>query len=576
MKKILKIVLCLALSVSICIPAFAQTSEGILNGAGAGVGAGHGSPSLGEGEGSLDSGSQPGAGNSVTGAVAVVPDGTKTYSATDTIKSGVFAGPIDLSGMTGENAETAVKQYVSNLSKANVNLKVGNDNSVTVTAGELGLTWNNEEIVNEAMGLGKSGNIIKRFKDISDLKRTNKVFPIETTIDDNVVKKILQEKCSVFDSPAEDSTLTRENGAFNVVGGQNGTKLNVDSSAELIENYFANGFSGSDVQLDMVVETDYPRGDAETLSKVKDVLGTFTTKFTSSGKDRVTNVSNGCSLVNGRTVYPGEQISVLSCITPFTEENGYALAGSYLNGVVVESFGGGICQVSTTLYQAVLRAELQVDERHNHSMVVNYVDHSGDAAIAESSGKDFKFTNNSEYPIYIEGYTSPEKTITFTIYGVETRPEGRTLEFESVDLEETEPVGEKVVADSSQPAGYAKGQSAHVGYKSQLWKIVKENGQEKEKVQVNSSTYKAVPATLTMGTATSNPVTASAISSAIATQSIDYCKAVAASVKMDGGAMALAQQQAQAAVAAAPADVEVAAENTAQEQPQVVNTDAQQ
>jgi hypothetical protein len=207
-------------------------------------------------------------------------------------------------------------------------------------------------------------------------------------------------------------------------------------------------------------------------------------------------------------------------------------------------------------------------------MVVNYVDHSGDAAIAESSGKDFKFTNNSEYPIYIEGYTSPEKTITFTIYGVETRPESRTLEFESVDLEETEPVGEKVVADSSQPAGYAKGQSAHVGYKSEFWKIVKENGQEKERIKVNSSTYKAVPATLTMGTATSNPVTASAINSAIATQSIDYCKAVAASVKMDGGAMALAQQQ--AAAAAAPADVEVAAENTAQEQPQVVNTDGAQ
>lgn len=566
MKKFINITLSLVLVLVICMPVFAQGPDGILNGAGAGAGTSSMT--------SVGTSQTENAGMTGSQSTAVVPGSEKTYSATDTIKAGVFAGPIELSGMTGADAETAINQYITGLSKVNVTLKVGNDNSVNVTAGELGLSWTNEGIVNEAMGLGKSGNIIKRFKDISDLKRTNKVFPIQTALDDNVVKKVLQEKCAVFDSPAEDSTLTRENGAFSVVGGQNGTKLNVDASAELLENYFSTNFNGSDTQLDMIVETDYPRGDAETLSRVKDVLGTFTTKFTSSGKDRVTNVSNGCSLVNGRTVYPGEQISVLECITPFTEENGYALAGSYLNGVVVESFGGGICQVSTTLYQAVLRAELQVDERHNHSMVVNYVDHSGDAAIAESSGKDFKFTNNLEYPIYIEGYTSPEKTITFTIYGVETRPEGRTLEFESVDLEETEPVGEKVVADSSQPAGYAKGQSAHVGYKSQFWKIVKENGQEKEKIQVNSSTYKAVPATLTMGTATSNPVTASAINSAIATQSIDYCKAVAASVKMDGGAMALAQQQ--AAAATAPADVEVAAENTATEQPQVVNTDAQQ
>ena len=572
MKKLTCVLMGFVLMSVFCLPAFAQTSDGILNGAGAGAGNSSTPSQTTQVPDSLNTDSS--AMQGTDSPAAVVPSNAKTYSATDTIKQGVFAGPVELSGMTGEEAQTAINQYINNLCDVNVTLNVGEGNAANVKVKDFGLSWANTGLVDEAMGLGKSGNIIKRFKDISDLKRTTRVFQIETSLDNASVRQILTEKCSVFDSPAEDSTLTRENGAFSVVGGHNGTKLNVDASAALIEDYFNTTFNGSDVNLDMVVETDYPKGDAETLSRVKDVLGTFTTKFTSSGKDRVTNVSNGCSLVNGRTVYPGEQVSVLECITPFTEENGYALAGSYLNGVVVESFGGGICQVSTTLYQAVLRAELQVDERHNHSMVVNYVDHSGDAAIAESSGKDFKFTNSLEYPIYIEGHTSPEKTITFTIYGVETRPESRSLEFESVDLEETEPVGEKVIADPSQPAGYAKGQSAHVGYKSQFWKIVKENGQEKEKVQVNSSTYKAVPATLTMGTATANPVTASAINSAIATQSIDYCKAVAASVKMDGGASALAQQQ--AAAAAAPADVEVAAENTATEQPQVVNTDAAQ
>ena len=69
---------------------------------------------------------------------------------------------------------------------------------------------------------------------------------------------------------------------------------------------------------------------------------------------------------------------------------------------VVDSLGGGICQVSTTLYNAVLLAELEVTERYNHSMNVGYVDPSADAAIAESSGKDFKFVNNTDAPIYIE------------------------------------------------------------------------------------------------------------------------------------------------------------------------------
>ena len=502
------------------------------------------------------SGSQTGSTDSeVTGI-----EEKKVYSATDTIKTGVFAGPVELSGMTAAEAQSAVEQYIKNMGQANIDLKIG-ENTVSVPAGDLGLTWTNEGIIDEAMGLCKQGNIIKRFKDISDLKRTNKVYPITVESKDASVRRVLETQCTAFDTPAEDATLKREDGVFTVVGGQNGKKLNVSESAKVIEDFMASSFNGSPASLDMKVDMEYPQGDPEKLAKVKDVLGTFTTKFTSSGKDRVTNVSNGCSLVNGRTVFPGEQLSVLECITPFTEENGYALAGSYLNGVVVESFGGGICQVSTTLYQAVLRAELQVDERHNHSMVVNYVDHSADAAIAESGGKDFKFTNNLEYPIYIEGHTSPEKTITFTIYGVETRDPSRKLSFESVDLETTEPVGEKVIADPSQPAGYAKGQSAHVGYKSEFWKIVKVNGEEKDRIKVNSSKYNAVPATLTMGTATSNPVTQSAISAASATQSIAYCKAVAASVAIDGGASALAGQQ-----AAAPQDAEVAPENTAQQE----------
>ena len=299
----------------------------------------------------------------------------------------------------------------------------------------------------------------------------------------------------------------------------------MEESADKIMELITDGFDGKDTVIDLVVDVTKPRGDAETLGRLTDVLGTFTTRFYSSGKDRVTNVSNGCRLINGTLLYPGEQISVSDTISPMTEENGYALAGSYLNGQVVESFGGGICQVSTTLYQAVLRAELQVDERYNHSMVVNYVDHSGDAAIAEGI-KDFKFTNNMDTPIYIDGYTTPDKTITFTIYGVETRPANRTLEFESVDLEEMEPQGERVVADSTLAAGSTRKQSAHIGYRSEFYKIVKVDGVEQERTKVNSSTYQAVPAILTVGTATDDPNVKAILESAIATQDIAYCQAI--------------------------------------------------
>lgn len=103
---------------------------------------------------------------------------------------------------------------------------------------------------------------------------------------------------------------------------------------------------------------------------------------------------------------------------------------------MVDTYGGGICQVSTTLYNAVLKAELQVDERHNHTMLVSYVDPSKDAAIAEGL-MDFVFTNNTDAPIYIYG-VGYQGTLNFTIYGHETRDPNRSISFRSETLSQTD------------------------------------------------------------------------------------------------------------------------------------------
>ena len=106
-----------------------------------------------------------------------------------------------------------------------------------------------------------------------------------------------------------------------------------------------------------------------------------------------------------------------AAVSPFTAENGYELAPSYESGKVVDSYGGGICQVSTTLYNALLKSELEILERHNHTMIVTYVDPSKDAAIAEGL-MDLQFANNTDYPIYIEGYGYGGGT---DIYGIRKR-----------------------------------------------------------------------------------------------------------------------------------------------------------
>lgn len=447
-------------------------------------------------------------------------------SADDKIENGVYIDQVDVSGLTEEQAVEKIREYIDEIGQAEITLNAMNGNSHTVNAEDIGLTWTNADVVSQAIEIGKSGNVVERYKILKDLEHENVVLPLTFAVDKQAVENIIKEECEEFNVEAVDATLKRVDGEFVIEDGQTGVIINEEASAEAVVTFMTQEWDYQDASIDLVVETDEPRGTKEELSKVKDLLGTFTTSYTSSNSNRSGNVANGCRLVDGATLYPGDEFSVYEAISPFTEENGYYMAGSYSGGLVVDSLGGGICQVSTTLYNAIIRAELEITERSNHSMIVNYVDPSADAAIAGTS-KDLKFVNNLDHPIYIEGYTK-DKKITFNIYGVETRPEGRKVTFESEVLSTIPADGEKVVADSSKPVGYINVQSAHTGYVAQLWKIVTVNGVEESREVINKSTYKAVPRTAAVGTATSDPNVSNAIQAAIATQSISYVQAVLA------------------------------------------------
>lgn len=457
------------------------------------------------------------------------------------IEAGVSIGDVDVSGLSISEAEDKLETFVDSLRNVPITLRLAGGQDTVGTAGEFGLIWENDGTLEEAAMLGKRGNIVQRYKALADLKSAGQNYPLHISADEDVVESILHSLSETYNQEAVEASLTKTEGGFQITEGQTGHVLDVPKSREAILNYLQNSWDYGSASIDLVVTLEEPKGNAETLGKVKDVLGTHTTAYKSSGPSRVTNIKTGCGHLNGITLYPGEQCSVLECITPFSTANGYELAGSYLNGQVVESLGGGICQVSTTLYNAILKAELQVDERSNHSMIVSYVEPSEDAAISESGGKDFKFTNNKEYPIYIEGTTSSDKTITFTIYGVEDRPANREVAYISEVVEKNVPPTEKIIP-TGDPVGYVNVQSVHIGYKARLWKVVKENGVEISREQVNSSSYAAVPRTATVGTATADPVAAAQIQEAIASGSIDQVKAVAGAI--------LAQQQAAAAAAA--------------------------
>ena len=413
------------------------------------------------------------------------------------IHKGIYVDEIDLSGMTVAEAKAEVDAYAGRLEEETLTLEIF-DEQVEVTLGELGLRCTNMDVIEEAAQLGKTGNAIKRYKERKDLEHENKVYNLSWMVDSASVRNFVSTECVKFDSEAKDAALKRVNGSFEIVDGNTGTKLDVEGSVQAILNYIENDWNKENGSVVLPVETDYPRGSEEELSRVKDVLGTFTTSYSTSNGSRSKNISNGAQLINGTVLYPGDTFSTYEVVSPFTTANGYEMAGSYLNGKVVDSLGGGICQVSTTLYNAVLLSELEVVERSNHSMIVTYVDPSADAAIA-GTYKDFKFKNDTDAPIYIEGVTA-DKKITFTIYGEETRPSNRSIKYVSKTLSTTDP-GVIIVADPGQPIGFRAVDSAHRGVQAELYKHVYVNGVEESVTKVNKSTYNASPRTVIIGVA---------------------------------------------------------------------------
>lgn len=425
----------------------------------------------------------------------------KTQIDDNVICNGVFVNDIDVSGMTKEQAEDAVSQHIENLKTKEVTIFV-DEHKVKTNLGELGYVCDVKDSIEEAVSLGKTGNFIKRYKEIKDLENEKKVLPLEVTVDEGKVQKVVEEKVTKFDITPKNADLKRENGQFIVVDGETGRKVVIDETVEKIVTELTSEKTdlNKDIEIEAIVQEAEPEHTSENVALCKDVLGTFSTTYASSSASRANNLANGARLINGSVVWPGETFSTGGTMNPITAENGYSMAAAYQNGQVVDSIGGGVCQVSTTLYNAVLRAELEIVERANHSMIVGYVEPAMDAAIA-GTYKDLKFKNNTDAPIYIEA-TTVGRTITFTVYGHETRDtENRKVEFVSEVLQVINPTGEKVTKDPTLPNTYRRvTQSAHRGYKAKLWKVVYENGVEVSREEVNYSSYAAEPAYVTVGT----------------------------------------------------------------------------
>lgn len=223
----------------------------------------------------------------------------------------------------------------------------------------------------------------------------------------------------------------------------------------------------------------------------KDQLAYMSTRFSTSNendRNRGENIKLAVAKINGKILVPGELFSFNETVGPRTEAGGYKTAHTYSGGKVVDGIGGGICQVSSTLYGAVLKSDLEVIERRNHMFTVGYVPYGQDATVSYGT-TDFRFINSTNWPVKIEAGVIKDNNVYFSFIGTNELPERKVILTQEI-LKKI-PFLVKQIDDPSMLEGktYVK-QEGKEGYVVNTFKSIEVDGKVISRVKLHTSTYK--------------------------------------------------------------------------------------
>lgn len=229
----------------------------------------------------------------------------------------------------------------------------------------------------------------------------------------------------------------------------------------------------------------------------KHTLAKYTTIYDAGDINRGINIGLAAKAINGTILLPGEKFSYNAKVGDTTKEKGYRTGGAYVGGKVVQAYGGGICQLSSTLYNAVLYANLEIVKRYNHSYAVGYVPAGRDATVSYG-GKDFKFENTRKYPIKIVA-SAKNGVVSVSILGIKEEVE-YDIELTSTVLSRT-PCATTYEKNPNLEEGKEKViQKGYNGKTSVAYKIVKHNGKTISKTLLSKDTYKPMNRIVEVGT----------------------------------------------------------------------------
>lgn len=229
----------------------------------------------------------------------------------------------------------------------------------------------------------------------------------------------------------------------------------------------------------------------------RDLLGNFSTRYDEKNKDRTNNLNLAAEKIDGIILSPGEEFSYNKIVGERSIAAGYKESKIYSNGKVVDGLGGGICQISSTLYNAVVFANLKVTERHNHQFITSYVKPGRDATVAYGS-KDLKFVNNRTYPIKIKMAVN-SGIAKVEIYGIKEEQE-YNISFDIETISTIEYTTKYQEDSSLQPGQEKVKQVGANGQVVKVYKVIKQNGIVISRDLISQDTYSALNKVVLRGT----------------------------------------------------------------------------
>ena len=468
------------------------------------------------------------------------------------ILNGISINNIDISGLSKEDATNKISNIIQNKKGKNLSIKIDSENEVTTTFDYLEVNYNLNNCINDAFNIGRSSNIFKNNSEIFNLLFNKKNINLSIEFNNDKLNLLVNELSSNLENKVVQNSYYIENNNLIITKGQSGDVVNAEDLSKNLYNvlnnlssdenciqasthhidsdpininkiyndihkdvqnayYEENPFKvypeviGVSFNLDnakalleedkneytIELEYTYPETTINDLNIniFRDKLSSFTTYYDTSNKDRSKNLELSAEKINGKIISPNEEFSYNLTVGARTIEAGYKEAKIYSNGQVVDGIGGGICQLSSTLYNAAFFANLDITERYNHQFLTSYVKEGRDATVVYGV-KDFKFKNNRNFPIKIET-TVNSGVVTCSIYGIREEPEyDVSFDVETVSFAEA-PI--KYEFDSSLSLGEQKiKQSGSNSMTVNVYKVVKLNGSIVSKTFIYQDIYKSL------------------------------------------------------------------------------------